>query len=266
MLNRHPVAHFFTAMYKHFLLSLLVVAFGMSAAFAQKKNGATTSGSGTTTTPSTTTTPGVPSSADMSAGLKEALKQGVATAVGNLGKTGGFANDAKVRIPFPKDALFVADALRKAGLGSMVDNFETRLNAAGEDAVKTALPIFTNALTQMSISDASSILLSGNQRAATEFFERTTRQQLYNLFAPKVKASLDKVNATKLWKEITTKYNAIPFVTKKVQTDLVKYVTDKTLDGLFVKVADEEAKIRANPLQSASTLIQNVFNFALGKK
>lgn len=245
-------------MNKRFVI-LLALFLSVSATFAQKK----TNMGGTSSSSSSSS---APSSADIGNGLKEALNQGISTAVSNLGKSGGFANDAKIRIPFPKDAQFVADKLRQVGLGNLVTEFEKRLNAAGEDAVKTALPVFTTALTQMSFTDATNILLSGNQRSATDFFEKTTRQQLFSTFSPKIKASLDRVNATTLWKEITTKYNAIPFVNRKVQTDLTKYVTNKTLDGLFVKVAEEEAKIRQHPAQSASTLIQTVFGFALGKK
>lgn len=228
-----------------------------------KKGNTTTGSTGTTTTNNTTT----PSQSAISNGLKEALQVGIKTAVKNLNQRGGYLNDAAIKIPFPQDAKFAADRLRQLGAGKLVDEFEQLLNRGAENAAAEALPIFTNAITKMSIVDAGNILLSGNERAATDFFQQTTREQLYTAFAPKVKKSLDVVNASKLWSDIITRYNGIPLVQRKIETDLVRYATNKALDGLFLKVAAEEARIRQDPALRATNTLQNIFGFLdLNKK
>ncbi|MEM6806889.1 MAG: DUF4197 domain-containing protein, partial [Bacteroidota bacterium] len=188
-----------------------------------------------------------PSLGEMSTGLKEALTKGASFAVQTLNKEGGYFNDPLVKIPFPEEAQFAANALRDIGLGSIVDNFEQKLNEGAEKGAALALPIFKNAIRQMTFQDVKNILLGG-ENAATNYFKGRTVDQLASAFSPHVKKSLDDVNATKLWNDLTTRYNRIPLVRNKVETDIVKYATGKALDGLFLKLADEEKKIRENPV------------------
>lgn len=202
-----------------------------------------------------------PSSNEMINGLKEALANGTASAVTGLNKEDGFFKDPLVRIPFPQEATFVANTLNDIGLGSLVDEFEKLLNRGAENAASAALPIFKSAITNMTFADAKNILLGG-ENAATRYFEERTRDQLYNAFSPHVKTSLDRVNATKTWNDITTRYNAIPLTNRKVETDLVRYATGKALDGLFLKIAGEEKKIREDPIARASDLLKKVFGYA----
>ncbi|RMG23972.1 MAG: DUF4197 domain-containing protein [Bacteroidetes bacterium] len=206
-----------------------------------------------------------PSTLDMIQGLKEALGKGTEFAVNTLSAENGYFNDPLVRIPFPQEAEFAAKALRDIGLGSLVDEFEKLLNRGAEEGAKMALPIFTSAIKEMTINDAKNILLGG-ERAATDYFEQKTRAHLYQAFAPHIQNSLDRVNATKLWQDITTRYNAIPFTRQKIETDLVKYATEKALDGLFIKVAEEEKKIREDPLARSSELLRKVFGYADSQK
>ena len=161
----------------------------------------------------------------------------------------------------PEEAQFAADALQKIGLGGLVTDFEKRLNRGAEEGAKEALSIFGNAIKQMTFSDVKNILLGG-ENSATNFFRNTTAQALYDKFSPKIKTSLDQVNATKVWTDITTKYNSIPFTRNKEETDLVKYATNKAMDGLFLKVAEEEKKIRENPVARTSELLRSVFGYA----
>jgi len=203
-----------------------------------------------------------PSTTEMIAGLKEALVNGTGTATNILSKEGGYLNDPTVHIPFPPEAQFAADKIRDIGLGSLVDNFEARLNEGAEKGAQLALPIFKNAITGMSITDAKNILITKQQDAATQYFQRTTNEQLYNAFAPEIKKVLDEVNATQLWSDITTAYNKIPFTQKKIETDLVRYATDKALEGLFMKVALEEGKIRDDINARTSDLLKKVFGYA----
>ncbi|MEL6252703.1 MAG: DUF4197 domain-containing protein [Bacteroidota bacterium] len=202
-----------------------------------------------------------PSLGEMSSGLKEALTKGAAFAVQTLNKEGGYFNDPLVKIPFPQEAQFAANALRDIGLGSVVDNFEKKLNEGAEKGAALALPIFKNAIREMTFADVKNILLGG-ENAATNYFREKTLTQLSSAFTPHVKNSLDEVNATQLWTDLTTRYNRIPLVRKKVETDIVKYATGKALNGLFLKLADEEKKIRENPIARTSDLLKKVFGYA----
>ncbi|MEM7657357.1 MAG: DUF4197 domain-containing protein [Bacteroidota bacterium] len=201
-----------------------------------------------------------PTNTEIIGGLKEALVKGAGFAVSTLSSDGGYLNDPLVKIPFPQEAEFAVKTLRDLGLGNLVDNFVARLNEGAEKGAKEALPIFKNAIREMTVADATNILF-GAENAATDYFKSKTSAALYNAYAPKVQTSLDQVNATQLWGDITTRYNSIPLVRNKIETDLVKYTTDRALDGLFLKLADEEKKIREEPLARTSELLKKVFSF-----
>jgi len=202
-----------------------------------------------------------PTSLEMSGGLKEALDKGIGFAVNTLSKENGYYGDPLVKIPFPQEAEFAAKTLRDIGLGKLVDDFEVLLNKGAEDGAKQALGIFGNAIKAMTFADVRGILLGG-ESAATNYFKDKTTEQLYETFSPQIKASLDKVNATKVWTDITTRYNAIPLTKKKIDTDIVRYATNKAMAGLFIKVAEEESKIRTNVSSRSSELLKKVFGFA----
>lgn len=204
-----------------------------------------------------------PSVLEMGSGLKEALIKGTTTGVSNLSKSGGYADQPIVRIPFPEQYTNVAEKLRSIGLGNQIDEVELSLNRAAEDAVIEASPLFINAITSMTIEDAQGILLGG-ENAATNYLKGKTSEQLIIAFTPKIEASLDKVNATKYWNTATSAYNMIPFVTK-VDGDLTNYATNKAVDGLFIKIAEEEKQIRQNPIKRSSDLLKKVFDYAATK-
>jgi hypothetical protein len=190
-------------------------------------------------------------------GLKEALTVGAKNASTQLNKQDGFFKNPLVKIPFPEDAKNVASKLRELGFGKKVDEFELAMNRAAEDASKEAAGIFVNAITSMSITDAKSIL-TGADSAATVYLKGKTTDQLTSAFSPPIKKALDAASATKLWTEITTIYNKIPFV-KKVETDLTKYTTTKALKGLFTVVASEEKKIRTDASARVTDILKKVF-------
>ena len=191
-------------------------------------------------------------------GLKEALSQGASNAGKALNKEDGYNLNPKVRIPFPEDAAKVAKALRDLGYGEKVDEFEKRLNRSAEKAAKEAAPIFIGAIKEMSFTDAKNIL-TGGDTAATQYLRKSTYNPLYSAFSPHVKSALDSTNASTLWTELATLYNKIPFNKNKVQTDLIAYTTHKALKGLFVLVAEEEAKIRKDPVARTTDLLKKVF-------
>jgi len=205
----------------------------------------------------------IPTELEMGNGLKEALIKGTKEGVEKLGKEGGFLDNPAVRIPFPEEYEKVANTLRDIGLGNQIDQVETTLNRAAEDAVIEASPLFVNAITSMTIADAQNILF-GEKNAATLYLQSKTTAELVAKFSPKISASLDKVNATKYWSDVTDLYNKIPFVTK-VNGDLTNYVTNKTIDGLFLNIAKEEEAIRENPLERTTSILKKVFDYAASK-
>ena len=197
------------------------------------------------------------SSEDIASGLKEALTKGVSKGSDEVSKENGYFKNPEIKIPFPPEVKQVESTLRKMGMNDQVDKFVLSLNRAAEDAAKEAKPIFVSAIKQMTIQDAGKIL-KGEDDAATQYLNKTTSGQLKDKFKPIIKASLDKVNATKYYKELITAYNKVPLV-KKVNPDLDQYATDKAKDGLFVMIAKEEKNIRENPGARTTELLKKVF-------
>jgi len=205
-----------------------------------------------------------PTTFEIGQGIKEALQIGVSAGTDRLSVKDGFLGNLAVKILMPPEAQKVERTLRSIGLNKLCDNVVVSLNRAAEDATIAAKPIFISAIKQMTITDATNILL-GNRDAATEYFKRVTTSQLMQKFSPIVTTSLNKVNATKYYSDLTTQYNRLPLV-KPVNTNLTEYVTRKAIDGLFIEVAKEELKIRDNFSSRSSTLLQKVFGYADKKK
>lgn len=195
--------------------------------------------------------------AEVASGLKEALVKGISNGSDIASQVDGYFKNPRIKIPFPPDVKKVEERLRQIGLGKEVDRFVMTLNRGAEDAAKEAKPIFVNAIKQMTIQDAWSIL-KGTDNAATAYLQRTTSDQLYEKFHPVIVSSLNKVNATKYYSDIVTAYNRIPTV-EKVNPDLNDYATRKAMDGLFLLIADEEKKIREDPVARTTELLKKVF-------
>lgn len=194
---------------------------------------------------------------DAASGLKEALLKGINQGVALVSRTDGYFGNTRIRIPFPEEARPVEQAIRGIGLNKLADDVVLSINRAAEDAAQEAKPIFMNAIQSLTFSDAIS-LVSGADNAATEFLRRTTSEQLKEKFKPVIGRSLTKVNATRLWSDAMNAYNRIPLV-QRMNPDLEDYVAQKAIDGLFVMVAEEEKKIRENPLERTSDLLRKVF-------
>lgn len=201
---------------------------------------------------------GKPTNDEMVSGLKEALNIGVTKGSDNVSKTDGYFKNNAIKILMPPEVKNVEDKLRSIGMGQLVDDAILRMNRAAEQAGPKAKPIFCDAIKSMSIMDAVNII-KGPQDGATQYLKKSTSVQLTSAFKPIIAQELDKTEATKYWKQVFDTYNKIPFVTK-VNSDLPSYVTQKALDGLFLMVAQEEAKIRKDPLGTASALIQKIFS------
>ena len=195
---------------------------------------------------------------DVAAGLKEALATGTGNAVQSLSKTDGYFSDAAVKILMPGKMQQVAEVLRKAGYQKEVDDFTLSMNRAAEQAAPKAKPIFEDAVKNMSFEDAQKILNGGNT-AATDYFKAKTSPQLTQAFKPVITESMNQVGVTHSYKALTDRYTSmIPFG-KMDSFDLDSYVTQKSLDGLFLKVGQEEANIRTNPAARTTDLLKKVF-------
>ncbi|MBN4051278.1 DUF4197 domain-containing protein [bacterium AH-315-M05] len=190
-------------------------------------------------------------------GLKEALTIGIKKGADMVSKEDGYFKNSSIKIPFPPDAIKVANKLRDMGFGQQVDKVILTLNRGAEHAAKEAKPIFISAIKQMTFTDVM-LILKGEENAATEYLKRTTSDQLRIKFKPVIQNSLDQVGATKYWTDVINIYNKIPFI-EKVNPDLNEFVTQKAMNGLFFMIAKEEAKIRKDPLARVTDLLKRVF-------
>jgi hypothetical protein len=193
---------------------------------------------------------------EIAKGLKEALQVGTTRSIDLLSKTDGFFGNAAIKILMPPEAAKIEKTLRNLGFNQQVDDAILSMNRAAEDASRKAVPIFAKAISEMSIEDAYSIL-KGNEDAATKYLQTKTTDSLTKSFRPVIEESLLKVNATKNWNSIVTQYNKFSF--KKINPDLAAYVTERSLNGIYLQIAAEEAKIRKDPLARSSDLLKKLF-------
>lgn len=196
--------------------------------------------------------------AEAGQGIKEALSQGLVNAVLRLNKEDGFFKDAIYKVLLPPDAKKIENTLRNLGFNSMVDKAILQINRAAEDAAGTAKPIFIDAVKSMSISDAIGLIKNGDT-SATHFFRTKTTDKLIAAFLPVIKASLDKMDATKYYGDLVSKYNSLPTTFKKLNPDLPGYVTDRATFALFDLVAGEERNIRQNVGARTTDILKKVF-------
>ncbi|NUT82218.1 MULTISPECIES: DUF4197 domain-containing protein [Pseudomonas] len=194
---------------------------------------------------------------DATGGLKDALIQGAQVAVKQLGTPGGFSNNPDVKIELPGKLGKVASKMKAFGMGEQVEQLETSMNQAAEAAVVQAQPILVNAVKNMSVSDAKGILSGGND-SATQYLNKSSREQIRAKFLPIVKQATDKVG-------LAQKYNAFAGqaatfgVLDAKSANIENYVTEQALDGLFEMIGKQEATIRQNPAAAATSLAKKVF-------
>jgi hypothetical protein len=209
--------------------------------------------------------------ADVAKGLKEALKIGSKNASSILSAADGYYGDELVKILLPEEAGVIIDNLEKIPGGEkLVEDVVLRINRAAEDAAKDVAPIFVNSITQMTIQDAFAIL-KGADDAATQYLINTTRMDLYNLYQPKIRQSTEKeivggISTKESWETLTGKWNVFANSLvgrmagfEAVNVDLDEYLTNRALDGMFLKVQYEEKKIRTNVSARVTPLLEKVF-------
>ena len=194
---------------------------------------------------------------DATAGVREALAKGADYAVASLGKNNGFLGNAKVKIPLPGYLAKADSALRMLGMGKQADQLIETMNHAAENAVAQAKPILAESIKKMTVQDAKGILTGGDD-SVTQYFRRTSSEPLTAKFAPIVKAQTQKLALAEQYNKYAGKAASAGLVDKK-DADIDGYVTQKAIDGLFLMIAEEEKKLRANPLGAGSELLKNVF-------
>ena len=194
---------------------------------------------------------------DAGAGLKEALTQGAGKAVDLLGKQDGFLGNPKVKIPLPESVQKVEGVMRGLGMGKQADELVTAMNRAAEAAVPQAKTLLVNSIKKMSVEDAKGIL-SGGEDSATQYFRRTTSGQLAEKFKPVVRGAIAKVKLAEKYDQLAGKAAKFGLV-REQDAHLENYVTQKTLDGLYLLIADEEKAIRSDPAGAAGKLAKKVF-------
>lgn len=194
------------------------------------------------------------------AGLREALRVGTDRTVQATGRIDGFLANPSIRIPLPEPLEQTAAGLRQVGLAGPVDELERAMNRAAERAASEATPVFVQAITRITFADARG-LLYGGERAATDYFERTTRDELRLRFEPVVRSGMDQVGLVRLYDGLIGELARYPWIPRP-RLDLDAYVTQGALDGLFFVLAQEEARIRADPAARTTELLRRVFGGA----
>ena len=211
-------------------------------------------------TDGTTTTAPQLTNSEVIAGLKEALTIGIQNGANLASMTDGFFKNDIIKLPFPEDAIAIKEKALELGLDAQVDKIELTLNRAAEEASKKAAPIFIDAIKSMSIGDGFAIL-KGGDNAATNYLKEKTTTKLKTAFEPVAQEAIEKVQLTNYWNPVASKYNTFAKFTGKpeINPDLNDYVTNKGIDGLFYMVAQEEKKIRKDPVAQVTDLLKKVF-------
>lgn len=202
------------------------------------------------------------SNTEATGGLKEALMQGASKAVATLGATDGFLGNKDVKIPLPKSMQKVEKAMRMFGMGKQADELVLKMNRAAEAAVPEAKALLVDSVKQMSVTDAKDILAGGDD-SATQYFKKSTSDNMRAKFLPIVQKATADVQLAKQYNQFA-KMGSKFGVVKEDQANLEEYVTQKALDGVYLMVAKEEAAIRKDPVGQASSLVKKVFG-SLGR-
>jgi hypothetical protein len=194
-------------------------------------------------------------------GLKAALEKGSRAAVDQLGRENGFFGDTRVKIPLPESLKRAERTMRRLGMGKYADELVLTMNRAAEAAVPEAKQLFVDSVKKMTVQDAKGIL-TGGETSGTEYFKRTTSGELKKRFLPIVQQATARVGVAQKYNSYAEKGVRFGLV-KEDQANLDDYVTQKALDGLYFMVAEEEKKIRKDPVGSASNIIKKVFGALL---
>lgn len=197
------------------------------------------------------------SNADAGAGVREALAKGAEFAVSSLGQSNGFLGNSKVKIPLPGYLQKAESGLRMFGMGKQADQLVETMNHAAENAVAEAMPILSDAIRRMTLQDAKAILTGGDD-SVTQYFQQSSSEKLTAKFLPIVKTATSKLQLADQYNKFAGKAASVGLIDKK-DADIDSYVTQKAMDGLFLMIAEEEKKLRSNPVAAGSALLKKIF-------
>jgi len=205
-----------------------------------------------------------PTQQEVTDALREALSQGITRSITQLGRDGAFSADQRVRIPLPDELSRVASTLEQLGQERYVREFEQSLNRAAEESVPYATAIFARALKAMTLEDAMGIV-RGPDDAATTYFRQHAEGELFDAFLPVVARQTDSVGVTQAYKDMIDRTGMLKSVLSPELQDLDGYVTQRALDGLFLYIAEEEGRIREQPVARTTELLRKVFGYYAGR-
>ncbi|OMG53061.1 hypothetical protein BJN45_12555 [Azonexus hydrophilus] len=197
------------------------------------------------------------SNADAGAGVREALAKGAEFAVSSLGQSNGFLGNSKVKIPLPGYLQKAESGLRMFGMGKQADQLVETMNHAAENAVAEAMPILSDAIRRMTLQDAKAILTGGDD-SVTQYFQQSSTEKLTAKFLPIVKTATSKLQLAEQYNKFAGKAASVGLIDKK-DADIDSYVTQKAMDGLFLMIAEEEKRLRSNPVAAGSALLKKIF-------
>ena len=201
----------------------------------------------------------------ISAGLKEALTVSTGKAVTATGKTDGFYKNEAIKILLPDNLRKIGNGMRLAGMGSQVDSLELGMNRAAEQAAPEAKQIFLNAVANMTFADATDIL-HGGDTAATDYFKRASSDQLTAAFTPIVHHAMENVGVIQQYNRVVNSASFGPWTAAPKKLDIDAYVVQKTLDGLFYMLGQEEKRIRTQPAAQTTAILKQVFGHTAYKQ
>ena len=192
-------------------------------------------------------------------GLKEALTIGVTKSCENASNIDGFLKNDLIKIKFPQEAKKIKKSLKKIGLEKQIDEFIVSMNRSAEEASKEASQILLKSIKNININNALSILY-GEENSATTYLYDQNHEDFRNKFKPIIEKSISNNKVAANWNKIMKTYNKLP-LTENINPNINEYILEKTIDGIFVLIAQEEKKIREKPENRISELLKKVFNF-----
>lgn len=196
-------------------------------------------------------------SAELEKAFRQALNIGAENVVSQLGMTDGFNLDPKIHINLPGSLQNVDRILSRFGYGSLTEELELKLNRAAEEATPQAKTLFIESIKRMTFNDVQKIY-NGGQDSATQYLKSKTEDKIREKMAPIVAGKLQEVGAIQLYDKVMAQYMSYPLV-PNISANLQEHVLDKSVDGIFYYLAEEEKAIRQDPVKQTTELLKKVF-------
>ncbi|MBE50395.1 MAG: hypothetical protein CMP51_01745 [Flavobacteriales bacterium] len=195
---------------------------------------------------------------DIVIGLKEALKVASTNSINLASKKGGFTNNLSIRIDFPKNLSTLVEDLNKIGMSNKIERFELQMNVAAEQSSSEVLSIFLNIIDSLTFTEARNIL-HGSENEAARYLRSQSYENLFFRISPIVKSKMNELKIYKSWNILYNRYNSLPF-SENQDFDLENYIVEKTIDGIFILISEQERLIRKDPSKRINDILKRIFN------